>query len=54
MCAQSPAPKFDMTFRKCLKINESRALTGNDFRRMFEAALNKISHKNCKILYLLS
>lgn len=43
-------PKLGMTFGKCLKINESRTLNCNDFGRMFEAALNKVAHKKCKIV----
>ena len=38
-----------MTFGKCLKIVDNRALSGNDFKRLFEAALNKIPSKNGKI-----
>lgn len=44
------SPESAMSFSKCLlQINETRALTGNDFKRMFEAALNKIPHKKSKI-----
>lgn len=38
-----------MTFGKCLKIVDNRALSGNDFKHMFEAALNKIPSKKGKI-----
>lgn len=30
---------------KCLKVSEQKALTGGDFKRLFDAALNKLSHK---------
>ena len=42
-----------MSLSKCLLINEARALTGTDFKRMFEAALCKIPHKKSKNVVIL-